>query len=92
MGHGNFAICESCGYEREFMLGVGMMYGSLQNILEFMDKRSSEEVSKILQEYPDPHYETDYRLQNNNSFLFEDRSVLTSDPFHFSHNFSHSLI
>ena len=36
--------------------------------------------------------ETDYRLQNNNSFLFEDRSVLTSDPFRFSHNFSHSLI
>ena len=59
MGHGNFVICESCGYQREFMLGVGMMYGSLQNILEFMDKRSSDEVSKILSEYPDPHYETD---------------------------------
>ena len=48
MGHGNFVICEDCGYEREFMLGIGMMYGSLQNILEFMDKKSSEEVSKIL--------------------------------------------
>lgn len=53
MGHGNFVICESCGYQREFMLGAGMMYGNLQNILEFMTRTTRKKfpvswVFKIL--------------------------------------------
>jgi hypothetical protein len=59
MGHGNFVTCEDCGYEREFMLGVGMMYGSLEKIIQFLDKKSLEEVSIILKDNPDPYYETD---------------------------------
>ena len=58
MGHGNSVICKDCNYEREFMLGVGMRYGTLSNIVEFMDKKSRDEVLKILQEDPDPNYET----------------------------------
>ena len=75
MGHGNFVLCKSCEYEREFMLGVGMMYGSLQNILEFMDKRSSDEVSKILQENSDLHFETDRHCvyQCRNCFSIQEK-------------------
>ena len=36
--------------------------------------------------------ETRYRFVNNNSFLFENRSVLTSDPFQFSYTFSYTFI
>jgi len=59
MGHGNFVTCEDCGYEREFMLGVGMMYGNLEKIIQFLDKKSFEEVSIILKDNLDPYYETD---------------------------------
>jgi hypothetical protein len=52
MGHGNFVLCESCGYEREFMLGSGMMYFDLNQIILSLDKKSYEEVSKILEKYP----------------------------------------
>ena len=59
MGHGNFVFCESCGYEREFMLGSGMMYFGLDQIIQFLDKKSYEEVSKILEENSNPHYKSD---------------------------------
>ena len=59
MGHGNFVNCEDCGYEREFMLGSGMMYFDLNQIIQFLDKKSHEEVSKILEKSPNPHYKSD---------------------------------
>ena len=59
MGNGNYIICQKCEYEREFLLGSGMMWGNIENIIGFMDKSSKEEASKILQENPDPHYKTD---------------------------------
>lgn len=59
MGHGNFVICKDCGYEREFILGVGMMYGSLDKIIQFLDKKSFDEVSRVIENHPNPHYETD---------------------------------
>ena len=59
MGHGNFVLCESCGYEREFMLGSGMMYFDLNQIIQSLDKKSYEEVSKILEKNPNPYYKSD---------------------------------
>ena len=59
MGHGNFVFCESCGYEREFMLGSGMMYFGLDQIIQFLDKKSYEEVLKILEINSNPHYKSD---------------------------------
>ena len=59
MGHGNFVICKDCGYEREFMLGVGMMYGSLDKIIQLLDKKSFDEVCKVIENNPNPGYETD---------------------------------
>ena len=49
MGNGNYIICQKCEYEREFLLGAGMLWGNIENIIGFMDKRSKEEASKILQ-------------------------------------------
>ena len=59
MGHGNFVLCESCGYEREFMLGSGMMYFDLNQIIQSLDKKNYEEVSKILEKNPNPYYKSD---------------------------------
>ena len=58
MGHGNFVLCESCGYDREFMLGSGMMYFDLNQIIQFLDKKSYEEVSRILEKNPNPYYKS----------------------------------
>ena len=59
MGHGNFVFCENCGYEREFMLGSGMMYFGLDQIIQFLDKKSYEDVSKILAKNSNTHYKSD---------------------------------
>ena len=59
MGQGYFLICEKCKYQRELMLGSGMMWGNLENIISFMDKNSSAEASKIIQEYPNTPYSSD---------------------------------
>ena len=48
MGNGNYIICQKCEYEREFLLGSGMMRGNIENIIGFMDKRSREEASLIM--------------------------------------------
>ena len=40
MGNGNYIICQKCEYEREFLLGSGMMWGNIENIIGFMDKSS----------------------------------------------------
>ena len=45
MGQGYFLICEKCKYQRELMLGSGMMWGNLEDIISFMDKNSSAEAS-----------------------------------------------
>lgn len=59
MGHSNFVSCKDCGYEREFILGVGMMYGSLDKIIQFLDKKSFDEASRVIENHSNPHYETD---------------------------------
>ena len=41
MGNGNYIICQKCEYEREFLLGAGMLWGNIENIVGFMDKSSS---------------------------------------------------
>ena len=68
MGHGNF-VFDSCGYEREFMLGSGMMYFGLNQIIQFLDK----EVMKVSRfwENPNPHYKSDgYCVFINVEYVF----------------------
>ena len=56
MGQGNLVLCESCGYEREFLLGSGMMYFDFNQIIQSLDKKSYEEISKILESKIDIYY------------------------------------
>ena len=55
MGHGVIISCQICGYSREFQLGVGMMSGSMKNVIDFFPKilpRSKKsEVQNILQKH-----------------------------------------
>ena len=51
MGEGITVRCESCSYKREFYLGLGMMYSSLENVIDCVDHWRRAEVLKILQNY-----------------------------------------
>ena len=47
MGHGNFVFCEGCGYEREVMLGSGMMYFGLDQTIQFLDKKTMKKYQRF---------------------------------------------
>ena len=51
MGSGIAIHCESCKYEKEFYLGVGMMYSSLENVIDCLDQWRRAEVLEILQKH-----------------------------------------
>ena len=65
MGNGNYIICQKCEYEREFLLGAGMLWGNIENIIGFMDKRSKEELFSI--ELVNENVEKNYPLIERNS-------------------------
>lgn len=48
MGYGITVECASCDYKETFMLGVGMMYGSLENVISQVTAARREEVLDIL--------------------------------------------
>ena len=51
MGSGIAVHCESCNYGKEFYLGVGMMYSSLENVVDCVDRWRRAEVLEILQNH-----------------------------------------
>lgn len=51
MGSGIAVQCQSCDYDKEFYLGVGMMYSSLENVIDSVHYRERPEVLKILQNH-----------------------------------------
>ena len=51
MGTGITVHCESCNYYREFYLGLGMMYPSLENVIDWVDQWRRTEVLEILQNH-----------------------------------------
>ena len=51
MGHGITIECESCDYQETFMLGVGMMYWSLENVISQVSPARRKEVRDILQNH-----------------------------------------
>ena len=51
MGSGIIVHCESCNYEKEFYLGVGMMYSSLENVIDCVDHLRRAEVLEMLQNH-----------------------------------------
>jgi len=51
MGYGIKIECASCDYEGTFMLGVGMMYSSLENVISQVSPHRREVVLDILKNH-----------------------------------------
>jgi predicted RNA-binding Zn-ribbon protein involved in translation (DUF1610 family) len=51
MGHGITIECESCDYQGTFMLGVGMMYSSMENVISQVNPTRREIVLDILRHH-----------------------------------------
>ena len=48
MGHGIAVSCENCDYSKEFELGVGMMYSSLEMVQDKLHYTRRPKVKEIL--------------------------------------------
>ena len=62
MGHGLSTRCKKCGREDTYMLGVGMAYSCLDNVLDCLPHRNREKVKKILAECKVGGTEYEHRL------------------------------
>lgn len=51
MGSGINVSCESCDYNKEFFLGIGELYSSLENVINCIHYRRRPEVLDILQNH-----------------------------------------
>jgi transcription elongation factor Elf1 len=49
MGDSITVECKSCDYQNKFILGVGMRYFSLENVIDLVSPTRREEVLKLLQ-------------------------------------------
>lgn len=49
MGHGITIHCESCDYYANFILGIGMMYSSLERVISEVSPARREKVKNLLQ-------------------------------------------
>ncbi len=62
MGSGIIVRCESCDYDKEFYLGVGMMYSSLENVIDCVDHWRRAEVLEILQNHKVTQRDYEHKL------------------------------
>jgi len=62
MGYGITVECASCDYQETFMLGVGMMYGSLENVITQVSPARREEVIDILRNHAVEGTEYEHKL------------------------------
>ena len=51
MGSGIIVHCESCEYDKEFFLGIGELYSSLENVIDCIHYRRRPEILDILQNH-----------------------------------------
>ena len=51
MGHGITVECTNCNYQETFMLGVGMKYSSLLNVLALVSKQRRDRVIELYQNH-----------------------------------------
>lgn len=51
MGSGISILCQNCGYEKSFMLGIGMMYSSLENVIDLVHYTRRKRILDILQNH-----------------------------------------
>ncbi len=51
MGHGIEVKCKHCHRTETFQLGVGMMYSSLENVIDRLHYKRRKQVKEILQQH-----------------------------------------
>ena len=56
MGSGNYVVCKQCSYEKEFFLGMGMMYYDLEKLISFLDKKNTILAFEVYKNNPDIKY------------------------------------
>ena len=64
MGQSCFIQCQECQYQsKEIILGVGFLFGSVENILDMLEGHDKEQVQKLLaQQLAHTHYSRGYSL------------------------------
>ena len=63
MGYGMTVICKNCGNEETYMLGIGMMYSSLNAVLDLVvPKKKRDHIREILESCELPETEYEYKL------------------------------
>lgn len=60
MGEGFSVQCQVCDYSKEFMLGVGMAYGSLENVFNNIHHTRRAKILDLLNNHELPVYIDDY--------------------------------
>jgi RNase P subunit RPR2 len=86
MGHGITIECESCDYQETFMIGVGMMYASLENVISQVSPARRKEVRDILQ-----HHEVEGTSYEHKMFICPNCDTL-GERFDFSIDFDDGQI
>lgn len=62
MGTGNFIKCNQCSFEKEYLLGWGMMYGDFERVVSFLDKKNRDRANEVMREHhPNYSYKFDGR-------------------------------
>ena len=51
MGDGIILNCKKCGYQKDFIFGIGFMYGDLMDVIETIPKKHREEIYPIVKNY-----------------------------------------
>ena len=51
MGLGIEVNCGHCGYKKEFFLGVGMLYSSLENVIDLVKGKNKKEILEIMRNH-----------------------------------------
>ena len=77
MGSGYFINCESCTYQKEFLIGVGMSHGSLENIILSTNKNDQKKIKEILSQ------DKNINLESNGYSIFQcEKCFYLSNKFH----------
>ena len=51
MGSEIYVMCRNCGYEKRFILGIGMLYSSLEEVIDLVHYRRRKKILDILRNH-----------------------------------------
>lgn len=63
MGHGITVLCKNCQHEETYRLGIGMLYSSLEAVMDFaVDRRRRKKIREILSTHKPEIIEYSHKL------------------------------